>query len=86
MPHTGVFISARFKLQFPQTVLIVSTISQEMGCTHSRGVKNSITAHPLESSEEAVIPLTAGQKRIVRETWEIVEPHKKEIGVNAFVR
>ena len=57
-----------------------------MGCTHSLGVKNSITTYPLESTEQAVIPLTAEQKRIVRETWAIVEPNKKEIGVNAFVR
>ena len=57
-----------------------------MGCTNSHFVENSVNAYPFESTEEAVIPLTAEQKRIVRETWKTVEPNKQDIGVNVYVR
>lgn len=57
-----------------------------MGCTHSLGVENSIISYPFESIEKTVIPLTAEQIRIVRETWELIEPNKKDIGVNVYVR
>lgn len=36
--------------------------------------------------EKTEVPLTAEQIRMVQETWKIIEPHKKEIGVNVFIR
>ena len=45
-----------------------------------------MTVHPFLAIEKTVIPLTAEQIRMVRETWEIIEPHKKQLGVDAFTR
>lgn len=57
-----------------------------MGCTNSHSVENSLIARPFVAIEKTVIPLTDEQIRIVRETWEIIEPKKKEIGVNVYMR
>ena len=43
-------------------------------------------ACPFVAIEKTEIPLTAEQIRMVQETWEIIEPHKKEIGVNVYIR
>lgn len=58
----------------------------EMGCTNSHFVQNSMTVHPFVAIEKTIIPLTAEQIRMVRETWEIIEPHKKQLGVDIFTR
>lgn len=55
-----------------------------MGCTTSY-VPN-ITNHLPESTKETIIPLTTEQKMIVRETWRIIEPNKKDMGVKVYVR
>lgn len=34
----------------------------------------------------AVIPLTAAQKYLVRETWETVEIHRNSVGKKTFLR
>lgn len=57
-----------------------------MGCTNSHSVENSLIACPFVAIEKTVIPLTDEQIRIVRETWEVIEPKKKEIGVNVYMR
>ena len=57
-----------------------------MGRTNSHGIEKSVIEHPFASIEKTVIPLTEDQITIVRETWDIIEPHKKEIGVNVYVR
>lgn len=64
----------------------VFDIDDKMGCTNSHFVENSVNAYPFESTEKTVIPLTAEQKIIVRETWKTVEPNKKDIGVNVYIR
>lgn len=43
-------------------------------------------AYPFVAIEKTVIPLTGEQIRVVQETWEIIEPNKKEIGVNVYMR
>ncbi|KAL9969208.1 hypothetical protein ACROYT_G021398 [Oculina patagonica] len=43
-------------------------------------------AFPFVAIEKTVIPLTVDQKRIVQETWKIIEPYKKDIGVNVYIR
>ena len=58
----------------------------EMGCTNSHFVQNSMTVYPFVAVEKTVIPLTAEQIRMVRETWEIIEPHKKQLGMDVFTR
>jgi len=45
-----------------------------------------MTVYPFVAIEKTVIPLTAEQIRMVRETWEIIEPHKKQFGVDVFMR
>ncbi|XP_058967106.1 cytoglobin-2-like [Pocillopora verrucosa] len=58
-----------------------------MGCTNSRRIGNTLILHPqFKSIENIVIPLTDEQIKILRETWEIIEPTKKEIGVNVYIR
>ena len=57
-----------------------------MGCTNSHFVQNSMTVYPFVAIEKTVIPLTAEQIRIVQETWEIIEPHRKQIGLDVFKR
>lgn len=58
-----------------------------MGCTNSHSVhENSTITYPFMAIEKPEVPLTAEQIRIVQETWKIIEPHKKEIGVNVFIR
>lgn len=64
----------------------VFELNIEMGCTSSHSVQNSTIAYPFVAIEKTVIPLTAEQIRMVRETWEIIEPHKKQIGVDVFMR
>ena len=59
---------------------------RKMGCTNSHGIEKSVIEYPFASIEKTVIPLTEDQIKIVRETWDIIEPHKKEIGVNVYVR
>lgn len=58
----------------------------KMGCTTSHSVENSMIAYPFVAIEKTVIPLTGEQIRVVQETWEIIEPNKKEIGVNVYMR
>lgn len=58
----------------------------QMGCTSSHSIQNSMITCPFVAIEKTEIPLTAEQIRIVQETWEIIEPHKKEIGVNIYIR
>lgn len=55
-----------------------------MGCTTSY-VPNT-TNHSPESTKETTIPLTTEQKMTVRETWRIIEPNKKDMGVKVYVR
>ena len=58
-----------------------------MGCTNSRRIGNTLILHPqFKSIENTMIPLTDEQIKILRETWEIIEPTKKEIGVNVYIR
>ncbi|KAJ7363648.1 hypothetical protein OS493_009810 [Desmophyllum pertusum] len=57
-----------------------------MGCTNSHSVENSMIAYPFVAIEKTVIPLTGEQIRVVQETWEIIEPNKKETGVNVYMR
>ena len=57
-----------------------------MGCTNSHFVQNSMTVYPFVAIEKTEIPLTAEQIRMVRETWEMIEPHKKQFGVDVFSR
>lgn len=64
----------------------VSERCVKMGCAKSHCVQNSMTVYPFVATEKTVIPLTAEQIRMVRETWEIIEPHKKQIGVDVFMR
>jgi len=64
----------------------VSEYCVEMGCTNSHFVQNSMTVYPFVAIEKTVIPLTAEQIRMVRETWEIIEPHKKQFGLDVFMR
>jgi len=64
----------------------VFELSVQMGCTSSHSVQNSMITCPFVAIEKTEIPLTAEQIRMVQETWEIIEPHKKEIGVNVFIR
>ena len=63
-----------------------SNVFDKMGCTSSHSVQNSMIACPFVEIEKTEIPLTAEQIRMVQETWEIIEPHKKEIGVNVYIR
>lgn len=81
-----IFVCALLIAKPSNTFDKVFDINLEMGCTNSHVVESSIIAFPFESIEKTVIPLTVEQKRIVRETWRIVEPNKKEIGVNVYVR
>lgn len=64
----------------------VFEIGAEMGCANSHSVENSMGAYPFVPIEKTVIPLTADQKQIVQETWEIIQPYKKEIGVNVYIK
>ena len=64
----------------------VSELCVEMGCTNSHFVQNSMPVHPFVTIKKTAIPLTAEQIRMVRETWEIIEPHKKQLGVDVFTR
>lgn len=65
---------------------LVSERCVEMGCTNSHFVQNSMTIHPSVAIEKTVIPLTGEQIRMVRETWEVIEPHKKQFGLDVFTR
>lgn len=68
-------------------VALSSYIRLKMGCTNSRRIGNTLILHPqFKSIENIVIPLTDEQIKILRETWEIIEPTKKEIGVNVYIR
>ena len=64
----------------------VFELNAQMGCTSSHSVETSMITCPLVAIEKTEIPLTAEQIRMVQETWEIIEPHKKEIGVNVYIR
>lgn len=64
----------------------VFELSVQMGCTSSHSVQNSMITCPFVAIEKTEIPLTAEQIRMVRETWEIIEPHKKQFGVDVFMR
>ena len=64
----------------------VFELNVKMGCTSSHSVQNSMITYPFTAIEKTEIPLTAEQIRMVRETWEMIEPHKKEIGVNVYTR
>lgn len=55
-----------------------------MGCTNSRSIGNTLILHP--PFKNNVIPLTDEQIKILKETWGIIEPTKKEIGVNVYIR
>ncbi|XP_068697893.1 globin-like [Montipora foliosa] len=61
-----------------------------MGCSNSHVSGNTvaIAANPdsLGSTGETIIPLSTEQKTIVRETWKVIEPNKKDFGVNVYVR
>lgn len=64
----------------------MSEFTVEMGCASSHSVENSMVAYPFVAIEKTVIPLTVDQKRILQETWKVMEPYKKEIGVNVYIR
>ena len=84
-------IATRLIVNTNQTLKYFSqclNVAVEMGCRNSHFVQNSMTVYPFVAigSEKTVIPITAEQIRMVQETWEIIEPHKKQFGLDVFTR